>query len=91
MHDSHKVTSVDIMNMKYHVVVRSNVKAELARKDIQGQAAAEEIGMSAAMLSSRLHGRSDWRLGELVKLAEMLDIPFSRLVEGIDSEVAAAS
>lgn len=79
------------MNINYHVLVRSNVKAELARKDVQGQAAAERIGMSATMLSSRLHGRSDWRLGELVKLAEILDIPFSRLIEGIDAEVAAAS
>lgn len=73
--------------MSYQTILRSNVRAELARRDLQVQEAAELIGMNRAMLSSRLHGRTEWRMNELVTLARVLGVPFARLTAGIDEDV----
>lgn len=40
--------------------------------------------MTPAMFSSRLHGRTQWRIAELVELSQVLDVPFSRLIAGVD-------
>lgn len=77
------MTTVVIMT-SYKDVLRSNIKAELARRDWKGQQAAQRIGLTPAMFSSRLHGRTEWRMNELVALADALAIPFSRLLSGID-------
>lgn len=63
----------------------------MARRDWLGQKTAESIGLTPATFSSRLHGRTEWRMNELVGLAKALDIPFSSLVEGVDSELAVSA
>ena len=73
-----------VVRMRYQDAIRSNIKAELARRDMQGQQGAEGIGLTPAVFSSRLHGRSEWRLGELVALSSLLSVPFSKLVDGVD-------
>lgn len=77
--------------MSYQMVLRGNIKAAMARRDWLGQKTAESIGLTPATFSSRLHGRTEWRMNELVGLAKALDIPFSSLVEGIDSELAVSA
>lgn len=80
-----------VVPMSYQVVLRGNIKAAMARRDWLGQKTAESIGLTAATFSSRLHGRTEWRMNELVDLAKALDVPFTRLVEGIDSELAVTA
>lgn len=72
--------------MRYHDSLRGNVKAELARADLKGKDAAAAIGITPAVFSSRLHGRSDWRIRELVALAEALDVPIDRLLAGVSGQ-----
>lgn len=69
--------------MRYNDALRSNVKAELARADLKSKDAAAAIGITPAVFSSRLHGRSDWRMREVVALAEALDVPIDRLLAGV--------
>ncbi len=73
------------------MVLRGNIKAAMARRDWLGQKTAESIGLTPATFSSRLHGRTEWRMNELVGRAKALDIPFSSLVEGVDSELAVSA
>lgn len=73
------------------MVLRGNIKAAMARRDWLGQKTAESIGLTPATFSSRLHGRTEWRMNELVDLAKALDVPFTRLFEGIDSELAVSA
>lgn len=77
--------------MSYQVVLRGNIKAAMARRDWLGQQTAEAIGMTPATFSSRLHGRTEWRMSELVSLAEALQVPFARLVAGVDTEVGVGA
>lgn len=52
---------------------------------------AAELGITTRTLASRLKGRSEWRLGELVILAELLDIPVLLLVSEATSVTAMAN
>ena len=72
--------------MRHHRVLRSNIKAELARADIRGKDAAAAIGITPAVFSSRLHGRSDWQVRELVALADVLQVPVDRLLAGVSGK-----
>ncbi|MGP9527400.1 hypothetical protein [Glutamicibacter sp. AOP5-A2-18] len=72
----------------YSKIVRSNILAEFGRKDIYQARAAEWINISPAAFGFRLNGKTDFRLGELVTLAEQLQVPFSTLVHGLDEVVA---
>lgn len=78
-----------LVTMRYHDVIRSNIRAELARKDCKVQDAARQISLTPAMFSARLHGRTEWRLGELAALALLLDVPFEHLVAGIDTVLSS--
>lgn len=62
--------------MSYQLALRGNIKAAMARRDWLGLQAAEAIGLTPAQFSSRLHGRTEWRINELVSLANALEVPF---------------
>lgn len=72
----------------YSKIVRSNILAEFGRKDIYQAHAAEWINISPAAFGFRLNGKTDFRLGELITIAEKLGVPFSTLVAGLDEVVA---
>lgn len=72
--------------MRHNHVLRSNIKAELARADLKGKDAAAAIGITPAVFSSRLHGRSDWHVRELVALADALQVPVDRLLAGVSGK-----
>ena len=69
-------------------IVRSNIQAELARRDVLQTTAAGWLQMSPASFGFRLSGKTDFRLGELITLAERLQVPFSTLTQGLDEALA---
>lgn len=70
--------------MDYKEHLRSNIAAELGRHGVSQSRAARELQLSPASFGSRLQGRTDFRIGELLDLAKFLQVPFSTLTEGID-------
>ena len=72
----------------YSKIVRSNIQAELGRRDVSQSRAAGWVEMSPASFGFRLNGKTEFRLGELVTLAERLQVPFSTLVNGLDEIVS---
>lgn len=56
------------------------VRAEAARQRISGVALAKRLGVSQAYMSRRLGGRQPFDIGELARVAEVLDVPLSRLL-----------
>lgn len=69
----------------YHRIIRSNILGEFGRQDVSQTKGGSWLDLSPASFGARLSGRTDFRLGELVILAENLGVPFSTLVEGIDA------
>lgn len=56
-----------------------NIRAELARAGITQERMAEILGLSRAAWGRRLKGDVDWRLAELLRIADKLGVPLSRL------------
>lgn len=48
----------------------SNLRAEMARNGISRQQVGDAIDLSQASISSRFQGRSDFKVGELVKIRD---------------------
>lgn len=51
---------------------------------------ATELGITTRTLSSRLKGQAEWRLGELVILAALLDVPLLLLASKATSVMTTA-
>lgn len=68
----------------YQRVLRANVLAELGRADVTRARAGEWIGLSPASFGQRLSGKTDFRMGELMKIAGELKVPVSTLTNGLD-------
>ena len=60
--------------------VAANVRAELARKRISQTEVAARLGVSRQNVAQRLSGRVDFRVGELVAIAGLLNIPVTALL-----------
>ena len=60
--------------------VAANVRAELARKQITQIEVAARLGVSRQNVAQRLNGRVDFRVGELIAIAGLLDIPVADLL-----------
>lgn len=69
----------------YHRLVRANIAAELGRRDLTQREAAEHLRISSPSFASRMAGRTEFRLGELVYLADYLGVLFSTLTAGLDT------
>lgn len=65
--------------------VRSNLAAEISRRDLTQARAAALAGLTPDGLSKRMSGQVEFRLGELLELARVLGVPFATLVAGIDA------
>lgn len=72
----------------YSQAVRANVLAELGRKDLKQHVAASWLPISGSAFSARLDGKVEFRIGELMKIAIHLGVPFTTLVAGLDEIVA---
>ena len=54
--------------------VNDLIRGELKRQKISQDKAAYYIGLSRGQFSVRLNGRQEWKIGELMQLAELLKI-----------------
>ena len=75
--------------MNYHEALRANIGAELGRRDISQAQAAAQLGLAQSSFSSRLQGRTEFKLSELVALSSFLGVPLAGLVGDIDTKPAA--
>ena len=63
--------------------VAANVRAELARRRITQTEVAQRLGVTRQNVAQRLNGTVDFRVGELISIANMLDITIGDLVGGV--------
>ena len=70
---------VFVVLMQHNDVV-ANVRAELARRRIRQTDVAQRLGVSRQNVAQRLNGSVDFRVGELISIADMLGITISELV-----------
>lgn len=71
--------------MSYISHLRSNIVAEISRNELTQTAVAKCMKLPANALSSRLHGKIPFRLPELLVLAELLDVPLEKLLNGVET------
>ena len=62
-----------------NVADASYIRAELARRGYSQSYAAERLGIAPQAFSQRMHGRTEWTLGDMTQLAELLDCSLDRL------------
>lgn len=72
------------MQKRVAMTLTQNIAVELARRGWSRAKAAKQLGMTPNAFGPRMRGDREFRMVELVKLAGMLDIPVSRLVEGME-------
>lgn len=62
--------------------VAAEVRAEIARQQtkVAQEDLAAELEMSRKALSDRLSGEVEWRITELLRLGEILDVPITAFV-----------
>jgi len=65
--------------------IAGEFRAEMARKRITGTTLAKMLGWGQVYLSRRLTGMVPLRVGEMVKIADYLEIPLDRLMAGASS------
>lgn len=66
-----------------NTVTGANVRAEMARKRISQEAVGQALGLSQASVSARLRGVTPFRIDELTRLSELLDVPLDALLIGV--------
>jgi predicted transcriptional regulator len=77
--------------MDFRRVLRSNIAAELGRRDVTQSRAAEALGLSQTAFSSRMSGRAEFKISELVRLASYLGVPVSVLLAGLDEDAGSTA
>lgn len=70
--------------MRYIDIIKANLGGELGRRGLTRPKAAAGIGIKPSTLHAKLNGDRRITLEELIALAAWLNIPISRLLEGID-------
>jgi transcriptional regulator with XRE-family HTH domain len=60
--------------------VAAEVRAEVARQGIARQAIAEELGLSEARLSLRMNGHVEWKISELLAVADVLKVSVTKFL-----------
>ena len=61
--------------MRYTRQVRANVLAEMGRRELKQGDVAQILNTSQRSVSKRMTGDTDWRIGDLLRLAQAWDIP----------------
>ena len=75
------------------MLVGANVRAELGRANRSQTWLGDRLGVTQASVSLRLSGRIALDITELVRIAEALNVPLSRLLDGVavSQPIGAAS
>lgn len=69
--------------------VISTIKAEMARRDMNQKVLAEAIGLSGAAVSEKLAGKARLTVSDLIKIADVLDVPASLLLGEVPERQSA--
>ncbi|MDV7192647.1 MULTISPECIES: helix-turn-helix domain-containing protein [Mycolicibacterium] len=69
-------------------VVAAEVRAGMARKRLTQVVLAERAGMATSTLSRRLTGESDFTVGELYRIADVLGVPAAALLANVEKASA---
>lgn len=75
-------------NNQHAICVGRNVQAEMVRRGITQAAFAPRLKMTQQGLSRRISGRTAFKVDELQRVADLLEIPITEL---LDDSVASAS
>lgn len=67
--------------MSYTKTVATNVRAEASRRGITTHEIAEALGTSTAAVSRRMNKQVEFKLSELEKIADLMEVPISVLTE----------
>ena len=67
-----------------HLHATANVRAEAARRGMSIRELCRRIGMARSTWTRRTLDPRSWRLGELQKIADVLDVPLDRLADGVE-------
>lgn len=70
--------------MRHIDILKANLGGELGRRGLSRPKAAAGIGIKPSTLHAKLNGDRKISLEEIVALAAWLDIPVSKLLEGMD-------
>lgn len=68
----------------YHEILRRNIGGALGRAEWTRSRAASELNLKPNSFSAKMHGRNEFRVQDLIRLAKALNITFSELVAGMD-------
>ena len=60
--------------------VVDNIRAEVARRRLSQVSLAEQVGIRQQALSRRLNGTTPFRIDELARIAQALNMPLAELV-----------
>jgi transcriptional regulator with XRE-family HTH domain len=63
--------------------VAANVRAELARHRISQTSVAKHLGVSRQNVAQRLNGNVDFRISELITIAELVGIPVTTFLTDV--------
>ena len=81
--------------MNFTASVTGAVRAELARRGLDGLALAAPLGISRNSVYSRLNGTKPFDTDELAKVADFLEVSIDRLIDsarlGMESNTVAVA
>lgn len=60
--------------------IAGEIRAELGRRGLTHRQLADALGWSRQHLSKRMCGESDWRVSELLRVAQILDVPVTKFL-----------
>lgn len=69
--------------------LRSNLKAEMARRDLRPRSFALSLGIAPTTFYRRLD-EGDWTVDELIRMARAMDMPLAELLDGVEDLYADA-
>lgn len=70
--------------------IAAQVRAEISRQMKPQRELVELLGLSQAQISERVRGDVEWRISELVQVANLLGVPITDLVPAAVPSVGAA-
>jgi hypothetical protein len=71
-----------------NTLVAANLRAEIARSNLQQRAFAPVLDLSPAQVSARFNGRVPLTIGELAVIASHAKVSLARLLAGIEIGMA---
>lgn len=71
--------------------IAAQVRAEISKQMRPQRELVDLLGLSQAQISERVRGDVEWRISELVKVAELLGVPITDFVPAADPAEAVTA